>query len=79
MNKSKIDNVKLEQQPNSNSNVDASSVSPTCTKPLVVCSQSRVSKLSDMKKIWLSDEYLKKRKQSYDEIFKTLVEGSPLP
>lgn len=35
MSKSKIDNVKLEQQHNSNSNVEASSVCPTCTKPFV--------------------------------------------
>jgi hypothetical protein len=35
MSKSKIDNVKLEQQPNSSTNVDVSSVCPTCTKPLV--------------------------------------------
>ena len=40
----------------------------------VVCSQSRVSSLSDMKKVWLSDEYLKKRFQSYKAMRKIICQ-----
>ena len=39
--------------------------SQPCSNTFVIGSQSRVSSLSEMKKIWLSDEYLKKRSQSY--------------
>jgi len=40
--------------------------SQPCSNTFVIGSQGRVSSLSKMKKIWLSDEYLKKRSQSYE-------------
>ncbi len=55
------------------------SVSQHSIKPPVVGSQSRVVSLKKMSKIWLSQEYMDKRKQSYDKMFKTLVQGGPLP
>lgn len=52
------------------------SVSQHSRKPPVVCSQSRVVSLKKMSKIWLSPEYMNKRKQSYETLAKMWVRGN---
>lgn len=47
--------------------------SPANAKPNVVGSQSRVVSLKKMSNIWLSPEYMNKRKQSYETIAKMWV------
>lgn len=81
MDKSKIEKVQPEQVQNSEQKADDNSVSPAFANALVVGSQSLMSDLSEMSKIWLSPEYLEKRKQSYDALFKMWAEedSSPLP
>lgn len=55
--------------------VEITSVSQHSSKPPVVCSQSQVCNLSDMP--YLDADYLKKRKQTYDEVLKILVRVVP--
>lgn len=68
-----------EQKFNSEQKADDTASSQPIAKPNVVRSQSRISTLDDMKKVWLSDEYLECKKKAQDEIIKTLVQGNPLP
>jgi uncharacterized protein (DUF1499 family) len=76
-------NKKLNKVPSARTKADSEQkvenmqVSPAIAKPNVVCSQSRTCHLSEMP--YLSAEYLKKRKQSYDEMIKILAQDTPSP
>jgi hypothetical protein len=51
-------------------------------KPNVICSQSVILDLSNIPLVdnpYFSNEYLKKRKESYKAVVKILVQDNPLP